>query len=164
EGEVVADKRFRPSDNGFPFQNYGDQLADGSGQASGLTAAEMQQLYGKAVCANDNCDLTPEAQAYMEKSNKDMAGGHCFGFSVAAELLWSGKLNASDYGADNTAGLRINENAKLMGTIAYTWMFQTLPSVQQQFVQGDPNAILEKLKEVLTPNPDETYTVRIFHG
>jgi hypothetical protein len=78
--------------------------------------------------------------------------------------LWSGKLNASDYGADNTAGLRINENAKLMGTIAYTWMFQTLPSVQQQFVQGDPNAILEKLKEVLKPSPDETYTVRIFHG
>jgi hypothetical protein len=163
-GQIVADDGFRPPANGFPFQNYGSDLIDGSGPASSLTAAEMQKLFGNAVCADPQCNLTPEAQTFMDKTNHDMGGGHCYGFSVASQLLWSGKANPSDFGAATTAALNIDGNTKLMGEIAYAWTFQTLPAAQSTFITGDPNTILDKLKTLLVRNPPETYTIRIFHG
>jgi hypothetical protein len=43
--------------------------------------------------------LIPEARAWLDSTNKAMAGGHCFGLSVLAELLWLKQVNASTLGA-----------------------------------------------------------------
>ncbi len=76
--------------NGLPFQNYGNELSDG-GAPTNLTAADVQKMFGDGVCADAQlrrCDLIPEAQAWLNDTNQAMAGGHCYGFSVLAELLW----------------------------------------------------------------------------
>ena len=117
---VVADSGFRPGPNGFTFQNYGDTLSDGA-VPTNLTPADVQALFGDAVCADaavGKCDLIPEAQAWMDQMNQEMAGGHCFGFSVAADLVWQNKLNTSTYGAPTINGLAIDNNASLQSTIA----------------------------------------------
>ena len=100
----VADAGFRPPANGFPFQNYGAVLSDG-GTPTNLTADDVQMMFGDGVCADAKlrrCDLIPEAQAWLDSTNQAMAGGHCFGFSVVAELLWQRKLNVTTLGAAAT--------------------------------------------------------------
>ena len=73
-----------------------------------LTAADVQKMFGDGVCADAQlrrCDLIPEAQAWLNDTNEAMAGGHCYGFSVLAELLWLGQVNASNFGAAKTPAL-----------------------------------------------------------
>ena len=88
-----------------------------------------------------------------------MAGGHCYGFSVLAELLWQRKLNVTTLGAPATTALDIDNNQALQRLIAYDWALQTLDSVQSKRITGTPNQILAKLRKVLRPNPSETYTI-----
>jgi hypothetical protein len=161
---VVADSGFRPGPNGFTFQNYGDTLADGAAPTN-LTPADVQALFGNPVCVDaaiGKCDLTPEAQAWMEQMNQAMADGHCFGFSVAADLVWQDQVNTSTYGAATINGLAIDNNTNLQSTIARGWVFQTLDSVQAKKITGSPNHILDELKKLLKPDPSDTYTVTIW--
>src|SRR5581483_4317774 len=163
-GPLLADDGFRPEANSFGVANYGDKLDDGS-TPTNLTPAEMQKLFGNGVCVDaksGKCDLTPEAQQYMTKTNTDMAGGHCYGFSVAALLFWNGQVQPTAFGGPNTPGLAIPGNAVLQQEIAYTWAFQTLPQVRAAQITGTPNDIIAKLKQVLVPKPTETYTIAIF--
>ncbi len=163
-GPLLADDGFRPQTNGFGTPNYGDVLSDNS-KPMNLTPAQMQTYYGNGVCVDataPTCTLNPAAQAWMDQTNASMAGGHCFGFSVAAQLFWTGTANPSNFGAATTPTLAIPGNAPLQEDIAYTWAFQALPSVNNGVIKGTPVDIVNKLKTVLQPNPTETYTVAIF--
>ena len=111
----------------MPFQNYGVELSDGA-VPTNLTAADVQKMFGDGVCADARlrrCDLIPEAQAWLNDTNEAMAGGHCYGFSVLAELLWQGRLNASTFGAADTTPRAIDTNQALQRQIAYDWALQT---------------------------------------
>ncbi len=161
---VVADSGFRPGPDGFTFQNYGNTLSDGA-VPTNLTAADVETLFGKAVCADADigkCDLIPEAQAWMDQMNQEMADGHCFGFSVAADLVWQDKVNTSSFGAVTINGLAIDDNASLQSTIARGWVYQTLDSVQAKKITGSPNKILDQLEKLLKPHPADSYTIAIW--
>ncbi len=161
---TVADSGFRPPVNGLPFQNYGVELSDGAIPIN-LTAADVQKMFGDGVCADARlrrCDLIPEAQAWLNDTNEAMAGGHCYGFSVLAELLWLGQVNASNFGAAKTPALQVDTNQALQRQIAYDWALQTLESVQDKRTTGTPDQILAKLEQVLKPHPSQTYTVTIW--
>jgi hypothetical protein len=161
---VVADSGFRPDANGFTFQNYGQNLADGSVPIN-LTPADVQAIFGNQVCADaaiGKCDLIPEAQAWMEQMNQEMADGHCFGFSVAADRVWLENVNTSTYGAAAITDLDIKNNGHLQSTIAEGWVYQTLDSVQAKKITGSPNHVLEELKKLLEPHPSDTYTLAIW--
>jgi hypothetical protein len=161
---LVADSTFRPKDHGLPFENYGRVLADGSGPID-MTADDERAMFGDGVCADaksGKCDLTPEAQAWLDSTNREMAAGHCYGFSVAAELLWQHKLDPSKFGAVTTPALEIEDNPTLQRRIAYLWATQLLDSVRSHAVVGSPTEVLDKLRDALKPNPSETYTVVIF--
>jgi hypothetical protein len=108
------------------------------------------------------CNLVPQARAWLNSTNDAMAGGHCFGFSVASELFWQQKLTASKFGASTTQALTIDNNTELQRQIAYDWALQVLPSVQANRVTGTPNQILAKLREVLKAHPSDTYTIAIW--
>ena len=116
---VVADSGFRPGANGFTFANYGAMLTSGT-LPTNLTPTEMTALFGTAVCADAaTCtgDLIPQAQPWMDQMNKDMAGGHCFGFSVA-DIVWQDQVNTASFGAPTINGLTIDNNTSLQSTIA----------------------------------------------
>jgi hypothetical protein len=161
---VVADSGFRPGPDGFTFQNYGAMLANGA-TPTNLTPADLQKLFGNAVCADaatGKCDLIPEAQAWMDDMNQGMGGGHCYGFSVAADLVWQDKVNTSAYGAPTINGLTINNNQSLQRTIAEGWVYQLLDSVNAGKITGSPKELLGDLEKALKPNAPETYTITIF--
>jgi hypothetical protein len=130
-----------------------------------LTPDDVRTLFGDAVCADTavgKCDLIPEAKAWMDQMNQMMADGHCFGFSVAAELVWQQRLNTSSYGAPAITGLNIDNNSILQRTLARGWVFQTLDAVQDRKITGSPNKILRILEQELKPNPSQTYTIAIW--
>ena len=150
--------------NGFTFQNYGTTLASGA-VPTNLTPADVEAIFGKAVCADTaigKCDLIPEAQAWMQQMNQAMADGHCFGFSVAADLVWQDKVSTGSYGAATINGLAIDNNTHLQSTIAEGWTYQALASVQAKRNTGTPNHILDELENLLKPDPSDTYTVTIW--
>jgi hypothetical protein len=158
---TVADSGFRPNQNGLPFQNYGGTLANGAIPLN-MTASDVQEMFGDAVCADAQsrkCDLIPEAQAWLDETNQAMAGGHCYGFSVLAELLWLQQVKPTTFGAQGATSLQIANNASLQRQIAYDWTLQTLESVQSKRVTGTPNQVLNDLISALKPNPTQTYTM-----
>jgi hypothetical protein len=158
---IVADSGFRPEVNGFQFENYGKS------DAQNLTPAEMQRIFGDAVCAskaNDQCVLTPPAEQWMKQQNQGMDGGHCFGFSVASLRLFTGLDNPSDYGGATTIELPLNGNEKLQRDIAYSFVFQGFNPVRNGVIAGTPTQVLNQLIEVLKAGkaaPD-TYTIGFF--
>ncbi len=158
--QAAADLRFTAKDNGFAFPNYGNDYP-------GMTADDVRGMFGDGVCAstdNNTCLLTPPAQQWLDGVNKDIAGGHCYGFSVAALELFRGTLKPSDYGADAVPQLQIKDNAPLQRRLATAWATQLLDSVQSAAIRGTPNQVLDKLIAYLqsASSSKETYTFTIF--
>jgi hypothetical protein len=169
-GKIIASDGFNPATDGFDVENYGNLLPAASGidqpvvntAPAELTPQIMQQMFGNAVCADSQCDLTPEAQAWMDQQNQGMAGGHCYGFSDAAEQFFAGNANPSSYGASTVPQLNVLGNVSLQSFIAENWAYQDLPSVQKDRIMSDPNTILDDLTKDLVPNPSQLYTLIIF--
>ena len=83
----------------------------------------------------------------MDEMDQQMAGGHCFGFSVAADLVWGDEVSTSAFGAPTINSLAIDNNANLQSTIAEGWVYQTLDSVQAKKITGTPNQMLDELEK-----------------
>jgi hypothetical protein len=169
-GKIVASDGFDPVKNGFDTANYGDLLPAGTGldytssnnAPAELTPMTMKQMFGDAVCGDPECNLTPEAQAWMNQTNQAMAGGHCYGFSDAALQFFSGKADPATFGATTTPQLDVLHNTELQSFLAENWAYQTLPNVVKDRILADPNTVLNELMKVLTPHPSELYTLIIF--
>ena len=159
---VVADLGFRPEVNGFSFENYGPGNQN-------LTPAEVQRIYGDAVCAskaNDQCVLTPPAEQWMNQQNQGMDGGHCYGFSVAALSMFAGVIDPANYGGTTAIDLPLSGNEALQREIAYSFVFQGFDPVRNGAIAGTPNDVLDKLIEILKagPNTTEIYTIGFFRA
>ena len=157
---AVADLGFRPDKNGFPFPNYGPDYP-------GLTAADVQSVFGNGVCADTAmtpCVLTPVAQQWMDQMNKGVQGGHCYGFSVAALTAYKGTLDLSQFGSSDITQLKIADNSALQRRLAVDWAAQLFPSVQAAAVSGTPSDILATLMNNFknASTTKETYTLLIF--
>jgi hypothetical protein len=165
-GAITADYGFRPTPNGFAFENYGEKLPDGSNPVN-LTPADVRRLFGDAVCASLNgneCILTPAGQQWTESANKAMNGGHCEGMAVLAALYYGGLLNPADFGAPGTFDIKLAGNEKLQREIAYWFVTQfTPPSGGTERKDMKPAAVVEEIKAQLAKGKDgEFYVVGIY--
>ena len=159
-GKIVADDGFRPWVDGFGFENYGNDVGP-----ENMTAAEVEDLFGRQVCVRgtgDRCRLTPVAQEWMRAENSRMAGGHCMGFSVTAIEFYKRVRKPKDYGAKTTFGLPIQGNVSLQSLLAENWTFQDLASVEQERIVGTPKVVLQTLVDALNDPKGEIYTIAIF--
>lgn len=160
QAAIVASNGFTAPADGYSFANYGEGYRN-------LGTADMIRLFGKKVCSNGSakgCQLSPEAQAWMEATNSDMSGGHCFGFATTSQLFFEGRgpfPSPTAFGAPVTPGLDIDGNPKLQQWIAYAWTLQTLPSVQQATTNLTPAGIVEELERTLTAG-NAKYLLTIF--
>jgi hypothetical protein len=157
DGALLADSGFRPELDGFGFENYGPGYQD-------LTPAEMVDLFGPKVCASGSaasCVLTPPAESWMSSANRSMRGGHCFGFSVSALMIFEDGLDPLQFGAPLTPQLGLDGNIALQGQIAETMALQSSPQVQRAMLQGPPNAVLKFLRRALERR-GETWTIGMF--
>jgi hypothetical protein len=128
----AVDTGFRPEVNGFSYPNYGDTGYTTSGETFpvvNLTSAEMRRMFGDGVCAaapkSDNtCALTPPAEQWMEQNNASMKGGHCEGFAVLSQMIYSGAIDPNQFGAAKAFDLQIKGNEPLQRELAYWWTTQ----------------------------------------
>ncbi|MBT3390143.1 MAG: hypothetical protein HN413_07000 [Chloroflexi bacterium] len=138
----AADSGFRPEDNGFSFENYGNDSV-----SANLTAAELQRMFGDMVCASlsgGECILTPPAQRWMTEINNYMDGGHCEGMAVLSMLMYDQIIEAAQFGGDTAHDLSLADEA-LQREIAYWWTTQaTLPASSIKLDES-PSAILDVL-------------------
>jgi hypothetical protein len=160
-GKIVADSNFRPWENGFSFENYGNDAGP-----QNMTPVQVEDIFGSQVCISGSgktCNLTPPAQQWMDNQNKAMNGGHCMGFSVTALRMFTGSLRAARFGAPSPPKLDIQGNLPLQETIAEDWIYQDLPTVGKATVKGAPDELLKKLEAALNGG-GETYTIGIFNA
>lgn len=159
-GKLVADSGFRPSEDGFNFENYGNE-----DEPENLTPANLEELFGEDVCLSgtgEDCVLTPAGDTWMEEMNEAMGGGHCMGFSVLALRVFSGALKPSDLqdGAETVFDVD-GDDPFVQSEIAEAFIYQDIPAIQKEMIEDEPNAILEFLKENLATS-DEVYTLGIW--
>jgi len=157
-GGVLADSGFRPEKDGFSFQNYASGYEN-------LSPAEVEHMFGPQVCASrqaNECLLTPPAQAWMNATNNEIKdGGHCFGFSVTALMMFDKALNPQDYGAPATPQIALPGNIPVQRRIAESFMLQASAKMRAAFIGGTPNQILDALTAGLKNHPD-TYTLGFY--
>lgn len=157
-GEVIYDFGFNPADNGFNFQNYGDDIP-----ATNLTSYEMWRMFGDVVCADingDECILTPPAEQWMEQVNGAMAGGHCEGMAVLSLMMYTGQVSPSDFGGSIASDLNVEDEA-LQREIAYWWATQAVDPTVSAVIKGTPMEILETIRQMDVNG--ETYTIGIYN-
>ena len=162
-GPLIVDNGFRPSRNGFSFDNYANDAT-----TQNLTPTQMVSLFGPAVCANENdpsdCVLIPTAQQWMTVWNKNMDNGHCMGLAVSAELFYASLGEPSSpaaFGAATVPALKLKANRPLQSHIARGYTYQALPQVEKATIKSKPSVILSRLQEALKTG-DEVYTIGIF--
>ena len=156
-GTVIYDLGFRPDQNGFSFENYGDDI-----QVTNLTADEMRRMFGDQVCSRlngDDCTLTPPAQQWMEQINSAMAGGHCEGMAVLSLMMYAGQITPDQFGGGLASELDINDE-NLQREIAYWWATQTTAPTAESVIRGTPMEIMETIQEMDANG--ETYTIGIY--
>ncbi|MDX6664883.1 MAG: hypothetical protein QOG68_1089 [Solirubrobacteraceae bacterium] len=160
-GKILADSNLRPWDDGFNFENYGNDAGPVN-----MTPAQVEDLFGKQVCydgTGQSCKLTPAAKQWMDVTNDAMAGGHCMGFSVTALRFFTKNINPSDYGAAKTSALPIVGNNSLQELIAEDWAYQKLPLVTDKQITGAPSDVLKAITTALGDPKKETYTLGILN-
>ncbi len=158
-GQVLADSGFRPDVHGFSFENYGEGYTN-------LTPEEMHRVFGDDVCAamrDGECILTPPAAQWMEQENGGMSGGHCYGFSVASLRFFQNLADPSEFGGQTAAEIPLEGNEAVQREIAYSFIFQGFDPVWANAIGGTPNAVLDRLIEVLNDG-SETYTLGFFNA
>jgi len=157
-GEVIYDFGFTPEENGFSFENYGDDIP-----ATNLTADELRRMFGDEVCADingDECILTPPAEQWMDQINGDMAGGHCEGMAVLSLMMYTGQVSPSDFGGNTASELDINDET-LQREIAYWWATQAVDPTASSVIRDTPMEILEIIRQMDVNG--ETYTIGIYN-
>lgn len=157
----VADTGFRPEENGFGFENYGNDIGP-----QNLTVEEMQRMFGDQVCTEfgaETCVLTPSARRWMEENNDAMDGGHCEGMATLSLLFYNNQASPADFGSNNVNALTLDDNELLQREIAYWWATQSTYTVRENLITGTPTEILQVLEDAyLNGNSTETYTIGIY--
>ncbi len=157
-GEVIFDFGFTPEENGFSFENYGDEI-----RVTNLTEDELRRMFGDQVCAQldgNTCILTPPAAQWMEQINEDMAGGHCEGMAVLSLMMYTGEISPLDFGGNLASDLDVSDEA-LQREIAYWWATQTVDPTASSVIRGTPMEILEYIQQMDANS--ETYTIGIYN-
>ena len=159
-GQIIVSSGFDPKQDGFSFQNYGE--AD----VTNLTNADMQRMFGDAVCASTqpNCTLIPAAQVWMEEINRAMSTGHCEGMAVLSQYFYYGVIKPQTFGGANAAALDLTKNLPLQREIAYWWATQATYPTRGHHTNADALTAIALLRDGLNKNAQITqlYTLGMY--
>jgi hypothetical protein len=142
--------------------NGGGSNNSGGGSNGGQPTDSGGDSAFDAAADPGSCNLTPDAQAWMDDQNKGMDGGHCNGFAVLAEELYKKQSPFDPFGPGATYSYGLPGNSGLQRAIAYAFVYQFLPAVTSKRLHADANTILSKLQTALSPSNTETYTLGIY--
>lgn len=149
---------FDMSKNSMSFANFATGYEDAQ-----MTPESMQRMFGTAACRNQSspCELTLGATAFMNKANKAMLGGRCEGFAVLSTLMFSGKVDPTEFGGEAARDLVLADNVKLQNELAYWFTTQLHPSVVEKTKGYMAKDVMAILAEGLSSDAKERYRIGI---
>jgi hypothetical protein len=165
-GKLVADTGFRPSKNGFEFQNRGGQYPS---TPPVLTTAGVAKLFGGGACLGgnaQNCKLTPAATEWMQMINRAMNGGQCEGMAVSSLAFFKKVNDPATYSPGATTAHDL-EYDKVGSLIGYYWAFQAVNPVkdaQAKSLMQTPNVVEDTLAAMMRRGELATIAIRSTHG
>lgn len=174
QGTVIATSGFDPAFDSFPFVNYstvfGEQNAllgySADQRTLGLTAAEMQRLFGADVCTavqDGNCVLNPAAAMWMQAQNAGMAGGHCFGIAAVVAGLFNGVISRAAL-TPSAVNAGVALSPAVQRTIAQWFVTQDFVLSDEALKQADflpPDQLVNQLVQFL-PSGQLPYVLALF--
>ncbi len=167
KGTMLADTGFRPTKNGFPFQNEGGKYPL---TPPVLTAAGVSKMFGKDACVGGDvksCKLTPAANEWMGVVNRAMNIGQCEGMAVSS-LAFFKKINTpSEFSPGATSAHDLTHKA-VGPLIGYYWAFQMVNPVRFQTIKSlytqTPTGAEDTLAEMMKKGELATLAIRSSHG
>ncbi|MDQ2677521.1 MAG: hypothetical protein M3Y51_02165 [Actinomycetota bacterium] len=164
-GEYIADSGFRPTVDGFSFENYGND-----GDVVNMRAQDIHALFGDDVCASGTgpeCRLSSPAVTWMDQVNAAMDGGHCEGMAVMSQILHTGAKRPTDFGAEQTFQIDPSVDLEVYPAIARWFAMQATEPTMGANLEGlTPAEVVEQLERTLPGprTPENTYTIAIFQA
>lgn len=160
-GTYVSDLGFRPDIDGFSFENYG-----GQGETN-LTSNDLWRMFGDRACASiqdDQCELTPPGEQWLQQINEAMTGGHCEGMAVLSKLFYIGQADVGAFGASSVPELEIAGNELLQREIAYWWATQATQPARSGIVEQTPSGVVNTLLTSFAAGPSgsDQYALGIY--
>ncbi len=123
----LADLRFRPTTNGFKFENGGNAAYPRT--PGFVNAPEMVRLFGaKDVCiggrlVGKTCRMTPAAAEFARQVNRSMNGGQCEGMAVASLTFFRGIDQITQFSPGARSAHDVNRE-QVRGLIGYYFAYQ----------------------------------------
>jgi hypothetical protein len=166
-GTMLADTGFRPTKNGFAFENQGGQYPK---TPPVLTSGGVAKMFGKEACVGGDlksCKLTPAANEWMGVVNRAMNIGQCEGMAVGSLAFFKKIQNPKDY-ATSAASPHDLTHANVGALIGYYWAFQMVNPVRFNVVKSlytlTPNDAEDQLVKMMKAGEYATLAVRSTHG
>lgn len=123
----LADLKFRPTTNGFNFENGGNAAYPRT--PGFVNAPEMVRLFGaKDVCiggrlVGKTCRMTPAASEFARQVNRSMNGGQCEGMAVASLTFFRGIDQITQFSPSARSAHDVNRE-QVRGLIGYYFAYQ----------------------------------------
>jgi hypothetical protein len=164
---ILADTGFRPTQNGFKFQNEGGQYPK---TPPVLLAGGVAKMFGKDACMGGNeknCKLTPAATEWMGTVNRAMNIGQCEGMAVSSLAFFKKVNDPSQFAAGATSAHDLT-HANVGALIGYYWAFQMINPVRFQTFKSllvqTPNGAEDTLVDMMKRGELATLAIRSPHG
>jgi hypothetical protein len=167
KAQVLADTGFRPTKNGFAFENTGGQYPK---TPPVLTSTGVAKMFGKEACVGGDlksCKLTPAANEWMGVVNRAMNIGQCEGMAVGSLAFFKKIQSPKDYAA-SAASAHDLTHTNVGPLIGYYWAFQMVNPVRFNVVKSlytlTPTAAEDQLVDMMKKGEYATLAVRSAHG
>jgi hypothetical protein len=130
---ILADTGFRPTKDGFKFENQGGHYPR---TPPALTNQDVARMFGSDACASGtgtNCKLKPVATEWMAMVNRAMNEGQCEGMAVSSLAFYQKVYQPTSFAphAKSIHDLTHSETASLIG---YFWAYQMVNPVREDKV------------------------------
>lgn len=159
---VVADSGFRPETDGFAFANY----SVGPNRVE-FSDGDVRELLGSQACTDDDpqteCELDPRAIAFRGDAQTLSQGGVCEGLSVLSLLFYSGAADPSQFGAERTPELQLQNNPELEREILRWNATQLTDETINSLRRMSPSQVLATLEDAWAEPGGPLYTLGLYN-
>lgn len=165
----VIDSGFRPSKNGFSFENGGN--ANFPRTPGFLSNNSMIRLFGaKNVCVNGNtknCKATPPAAEFMKKVNRSMNMGQCEGMAVASLTMFK-EIDKPAVFAPGATFASVLKRDQVRDLIGYYFAYQfTNPVITEKMLSRrnfTPSQTLDRIVKLIQAGDPGVVSIRAPDG
>ena len=166
-GKTLADTGFRPSKDGYKFENQGGSYPH---TPPVLTSQDVAKMFGGNACIKGNdpgCKLKPVATEWMGMVNRAMNAGQCEGMAVSSLAFYKKLYNPASF-APNAKSTHDLTHAETSALIGYFWAYQMTDPVRTDKVRSletmTPVSAEETLVDMMKRNELAVIAIRSRHG